>query len=347
METAGTNILPLVSIIITNHNYARYLCDAVDSALSQTYERKEIIIVDDGSTDHSRQIISDYGDRIIAVLKDNGGQGSAFNRGFLACKGDIVFFLDADDLLLLNAVELVVKKWRRDIIKVQYRLQVTDGQGKPGDSFMPPKKYVMPNGDMRPQLLSHGTYMTSPCSGNAYSRYVLEKVLPVPEEAWRMSADVYVQISSVFYGNIISIEEVLGYYRIHGENKWYSKTLDIQRIEWGLAKDRRRRTLILNMASQFNLKVSFTADTLNSYQIVKKLAIMVLNPHNAPSRDIAGIILKGIRVVWSEPDVSMVKRLFITLFLMLSPLFPRSIAKMLFLWYIYPQNRPSFLQRIL
>jgi hypothetical protein len=123
--------------------------------------------------------------------------------------------------------------------------------------------------------------------------------------------------------------------------------LDIQRIEWGLAKDRRRRTLILNMASQFNLKVSFTADTLNSYQIVKKLAIMVLNPHNAPSRDIAGIILKGIRVVWSEPDVSMVKRLFITLFLMLSPLFPRSIAKMLFLWYIYPQNRPSFLQRIL
>lgn len=347
METAGTNILPLVSIIITNYNYARYLRDAVESALSQTYERKEIIVVDDGSTDDSRQVISDYGDRIIAVFKDNGGQGSAFNRGFCVCSGDIVFFLDADDLLLPKAVELVVKRWGPNIVKIHYRLQVMDGQSTPSDSFMPPKKYLMPNGDVRPQLLSQGTYMTSPSSGNAYCRYVLEKVLPVPEEDWQMGADVYLQISSAFYGNVISIEEVLGCYRIHGNNKWYSKTLDIQKIEWGLEKDRSRRKLILKMASQFNLRVSFTADTLNSYQIVKKVAIMLMKPHSAPSRDIAGIILQGVRVVWSETEATMAKRLLITLFLMLSPLFPHGVAKMLFLWYIYPQNRPSFLQRIL
>ena len=347
METAGTNIPPLVSIIITNHNYARYLSDAINSALKQTYERKEIIVVDDGSTDDSRQVISNYHDRIIAVFKDNGGQGSAFNRGFCTCNGDIVFFLDADDLLVPNAVELVVKRWGPNIIKIHYRLRVIDGQGTPSDSFMPPKKYLMPNGDVRAQLLSQGTYMTSPCSGNAYCRYVLEKVLPIPDEDWRMSADVYLQISSAFYGNVMSIEEVLGCYRIHGDNKWYSKTLDIQKIEWGLEKDCRRRKLILKMASQFKLKVSFTADTLNSYQIVKKLAIMLMKPHSALSRDIAGTILQGIGIVWSEADVSIAKRLLITLFLSFSPLLPLGIAKMLFLWYLYPQNRPSFLQRIL
>lgn len=333
METAGTSILPLVSIIITNYNYARYLRDAVESALRQTYGRKEIIVVDDGSTDDSRQVIPNYGDRIIAVFKDNGGQGSAFNRGFCACNGDIVFFLDADDLLLPNAVELVVERWGLNVIKIQYRLQVIDGQGTPSDSFMPPKKYLMPNGDVRLQLLSHGTYMASPSSGNAYCRYVLEKVLPLPEEDWRMSADVYLQISSAFYGNVMSIEEVLGCYRIHGNNKWYSKTLDIQKIEWGLEKDRRRRKLILKMACQFSLKVSFTVDTVNSYQIVKKVAIMLMKPHSALSRDITGTILQGIGIVWSEADVSIAKRLLITLFLSLSPLFSRGIAKMLFLWY--------------
>ena len=65
--------LPLASIIITSYNYEKFLPRAIDSALQQTYPVKEIIVVDDGSTDNSRHIINSYGDQIIPVFQENGG----------------------------------------------------------------------------------------------------------------------------------------------------------------------------------------------------------------------------------------------------------------------------------
>src|SRR4051812_12972155 len=94
---------PLVSIIVNNFNYARYLREAIDSALDQRYEPTEIIVVDDGSTDRSREIIASYGSSIIPVYKPNGGQASALNAGFAASRGDIIVFLDADDILFPEA----------------------------------------------------------------------------------------------------------------------------------------------------------------------------------------------------------------------------------------------------
>ncbi len=78
---AGTS-KPLVSILINNYNYGRFLSKAIDSALNQEYQNIEVIVVDDGSTDDSRKIIESYGERIKPVLKENGGQASAFNAGF-------------------------------------------------------------------------------------------------------------------------------------------------------------------------------------------------------------------------------------------------------------------------
>ena len=81
---------PIVSIIINNYNYDRFLAEAIDSALNQTYPHVEIIVVDDGSTDNSRNIIADYGNRIVPVLKSNGGQACSFNEGFKASQGEII-----------------------------------------------------------------------------------------------------------------------------------------------------------------------------------------------------------------------------------------------------------------
>ncbi|MCY7286429.1 MAG: glycosyltransferase, partial [Cyanobacteria bacterium CAN_BIN43] len=67
--------LLLVSIIINNYNYDRFLVQAIDSALSQTYPHVEVIVVDDGSTDRSREIITSYGDRLMSIFQDNGKQG--------------------------------------------------------------------------------------------------------------------------------------------------------------------------------------------------------------------------------------------------------------------------------
>src|SRR3954469_17707313 len=102
---------PLVSIIIDNYNYGRFIGDAIDSALAQTYANKEVIVVDDGSTDNSREIINGYSGRIQSVFKNNGGQSSALNAGFAASHGDVVYFLDADDVLFPDAVENVIREF--------------------------------------------------------------------------------------------------------------------------------------------------------------------------------------------------------------------------------------------
>ena len=100
--------LPLVSIIITSYNYEKFLPRAIDSALQQTYPKKEVIVVDDGSTDNSPQIITRYGDLIRPVFQENRGRSFATNVGFLASRGEIIFFLDADDIFSPHKVETMV-----------------------------------------------------------------------------------------------------------------------------------------------------------------------------------------------------------------------------------------------
>ena len=76
---------PLVSIIINNYNYGNFLPIAISSALKQTYSNVEVVVVDDGSTDNSREVVAGYGDHIVPILKENGGQASAFNSGVQGC----------------------------------------------------------------------------------------------------------------------------------------------------------------------------------------------------------------------------------------------------------------------
>ena len=98
----------LASILITSYNYEKFLPRAIDSALQQTYPVKEVIVVDDGSEDNSQHIIKSYGDQIIPVFQENKGVSSATNAGFLASQGEIIFFLDADDIFFPHKVETVV-----------------------------------------------------------------------------------------------------------------------------------------------------------------------------------------------------------------------------------------------
>src|ERR1051326_7249062 len=86
----------LASIVITNYNYARFLREAINSALNQTYRNTEVIIVDDGSIDESHEVIKDYGNRIRPVFKQNGGMGSTYNAGVSVVRGQVVLFLDSD-----------------------------------------------------------------------------------------------------------------------------------------------------------------------------------------------------------------------------------------------------------
>lgn len=96
---------PLVSVIIPNYNYAQYLREAVDAVLAQTYPNIEVIIVDDGSKDDSREIIESYGGKIKAIFQKNQGVSAARNNGVSESAGEFVAFLDADDAWLPAKIE--------------------------------------------------------------------------------------------------------------------------------------------------------------------------------------------------------------------------------------------------
>src|ERR1700724_2529645 len=101
-------ILPLVSVIIVNYNYARFLKQAADSVFEQTYPNIECIIVDNASTDESADVLlaisKQYPSTTILRRSDNGGQSLASKEGFEASSGEYVVFLDADDVLLSSCI---------------------------------------------------------------------------------------------------------------------------------------------------------------------------------------------------------------------------------------------------
>jgi glycosyltransferase involved in cell wall biosynthesis len=212
-------IEPVVSVVIDNYNYAAFLREAIDSALGQTYSRVEVVVVDDGSTDGSRQIIASYGDRIVPVLKDNGGQASAFNAGLLAAGGDVVCFLDADDALAPTAVErAVVHFFDPAVGKVHWPLLETDAGGVLSGAIFPASPLA--EGDLLATAIADGplAYITSPTSGNAWSRSYLNQVSPVAECGNRHGADAYLSILAPVYGRIARVTEPQGKYRIHSRS---------------------------------------------------------------------------------------------------------------------------------
>lgn len=203
----------LFSIVVINYNYARFLAEAVESALRQTYEPKEVIVVDDGSTDDSRAVIESFGDRIQAVFKSNGGQGSAYNAGYRACRGDVVLFLDADDLLAATACEKAIRKMTDGVVKVQFPLTIVGPDSKPLGGRIPTLRML--DGDVKPTLLRYGTHGGPPASGNCFRKSFLDAVLPMPEADWRMGSDNFLTLQAPFYGLIATVPEELGMYRQH------------------------------------------------------------------------------------------------------------------------------------
>lgn len=100
-----TSSEPLVSIIIPAYNSAAHLSSAIDSALAQTYPNIEVVVVDDGSTDDTAQVLQRFAGMILCVSQSNAGLSAARNAGILASHGDYLVFLDADDRLLPRMVE--------------------------------------------------------------------------------------------------------------------------------------------------------------------------------------------------------------------------------------------------
>ena len=213
---------PLVSIIINNYNYARFLRDAIDSALNQTYDRTETIVVDDGSTDNSREIIADYGDRIIPVLKENGGQYCAFEAGFAACSGSIVCFLDSDDVFLPAKVGRIVEALEQhpNVGSCFHALKAVNEVG----AELPLSGMVLAGEyDFRCGIRDGNMpLINTASSGLCFRRSLLQRILPLPETI-HLNGDYYFKWTAVALSSTFYLDERLTLQRIHSHN-WLTLT---------------------------------------------------------------------------------------------------------------------------
>lgn len=212
-----------VSVLINNYNYERFLACAVESALSQTYKNIEVIVVDDGSTDGSKQVINNYKDRVISIVKDNGGQASAINSGFLASTGDVICLLDSDDYFLPKKVEKIVDAFREfpetdwyfhPLNHVDENLQDLS----PKDMGTQFQKRC----DFRRGIQSHGklTFHAPATSGLCFRRTLLQKILPMPEGENISISDHYIKFLAMGLSPGVYLGDRLACQIVHGDNAY-------------------------------------------------------------------------------------------------------------------------------
>ncbi|MFM6322149.1 MAG: glycosyltransferase family 2 protein [Microcystis panniformis] len=219
------NQSPLVSILINNYNYAGFLPAAISSSLEQTYPHLEIIVVDDGSQDRSRQVIEEYGQQIIPIFKVNGGQASAFNQGFAASSGEIICFLDADDLFSLNKVEKVVEIFQDypDIGWCFHSLQMFTDKTAAADHATPKSVnsgvYDLRNSLSQGKLRGKMPFEGTATSGICFRRSFLKQLLPMPEEI-RITSDDYLKYAAFALTPGYILLEKLAQQRIHANNAY-------------------------------------------------------------------------------------------------------------------------------
>jgi hypothetical protein len=206
-----------LSVVIANYNHRRFVGLAIDSALKLDWPDVEVVVVDDGSTDGSLEVIDAYAADVRILVTANGGQRVAVNRGFAASTGDVVIFLDADDLLTADLPRRIDAVWGPSVSKVQFQMQQIDEHGTAFGPLFPPYDPPPTSADIRRWMQRTSAYPTPPGSGNAYARWFLERLMPVGPEAGD-AADSALLAAAPFLGDVVCAPGATVLYRRHDAN---------------------------------------------------------------------------------------------------------------------------------
>jgi len=347
--TPGENLA--VDIVVNNYNYGRFLAEAIESALGQTHERVRTIVVDDGSSDGSRELLRDYEDRVTVVLKENGGQASALNLGMERSEGDVVIFLDADDTLDPEAAARVAAVFAAEeaVAKVQFRTAVIDAEGEPTGAIKPAAHLPMPSGDLRGDELAFPydlVWMAT--SANAFRAEALRRILPIPEQDFRLCADWYLVHLTALLGEVISLDEICGAYRLHGANSYepQGSDLDIAHLRATIGFAAATSPRLLRLAGDLGL--ARPERILSLADLANRMISLRLAPdlHPIESDRAAALVLDAARATRRRSNVSAAMKALFVIWFGAMAIAPRPLARRLATLFLFPQSRSS-LNRVL
>lgn len=337
---------PWVTIIVNNYNYGRYLAAAIDSALAQTYEKTDVVVVDDGSTDQSREIIASYSDRVTPIYQENSGQAAAFNAGLREARGDLIVFLDADDVLLPHIAAQLAQALNDEpgLAKIEYRMRVIDRDGTVREELKPPAHLPLRSGNIVRYVTSipyDVTWMAT--SGNAFARRVLDGIFPIPAQSYgRVGADWYLSHLTPLFGPVRFIEDVGAYYRVHGENNYEGTVLRLDSIRNTIRYMHVTNGYIRTYASTLGLphRIEDTRGPISVSFVANRIVSKRLEPDRHPLPDtVPGLVLLGVRAAGRRFDVPPLVRLVYAAWFIAVGLSPRPVARWLAELFFFPERR--------
>jgi hypothetical protein len=212
--------MPFASILIDTYNHEKFIERAVTSVLEQDFPAsdREVIIVDDGSTDRTLEILRKFQTQIRIISKPNGGQASAFNVGIPECRGDIIVFLDGDDWWVQGKLRRVAGLVAGDPTLGMVGHAIIESFNDASE------RIIAPNAQRRFRLdcLSSAEFFRLNRCYLGTSRLTLRssvarKILPIPESL-TIEADEYLFTLAAALTHSVILTEPLTHYRIHGAN---------------------------------------------------------------------------------------------------------------------------------
>lgn len=336
----------LFTVIIPNYNYEAYVGRAIESALALDWPHVEVIVVDDGSTDQSPEVIRRYDKKIKAFFQPHADQRAACNEGFAQSKGEIVLFLDSDDEMDPSLAREVMKVWRPGISKVQVQMTLIDANGKELGSVLPNYGGTPTPEDVRKWLQSTGAYPCPPGSGNVYAREFLDKIFPL--EGTEPAYDSYCLAAAPLLGDVVTIRKPLVRYRIHGRNDGAMATLDVERLRRELARGRRRFEYTQTIAQRIGIRLPESV-FMNGLMIAAfRLASVRLDAQGHP---VAGdsrrsALFNLLRASAKPQGVPIAMLATLIMWGTLVALGPRDVAASLVAWRYVPAARPTVVRRV-
>ena len=234
---------PTVTVVIDTYNHERFIEEAVVSVLEQDFPRSEteVIVVDDGSTDRTPEIVRKFEPRVRLLQKENGGQASAFNAGIPEARGEFTAFLDGDDWWMRNkltrALETFAAEPELGFVGHGDILVYPDGS-RMLHVLREPCRFRANSLEGARLFRVRGSFLGT-CRMTVRTE-ILRRILPVPQ-ALTIQADEYLYTLAAALCDVRILPEPLFYYRIHDSNAFQMANSDPQRL-------RRKQVVLAELA---------------------------------------------------------------------------------------------------
>ena len=229
-----------VSVLIDTYNHERFIEQAVNSVLEQDFDRSEVevLVVDDGSTDTTPEILRKYEPRLRILRKPNGGQASAFNHGIPECTGEIVAFLDGDDWWASNKLSTVADAFSQNpnIGVIGHSItEVLDDDVRRDELVRDSPRFRIDSVAAARVFTLRKSFLGT--SRMAYRSKVLQRIGPVPKELV-IEADEFLFTMGAVYSEVLLLREPLTFYRLQGQNLYQLSVNDLSKLS------RKRKVLV-------------------------------------------------------------------------------------------------------